>query len=135
MPLPFEFAIEGPPVSQQTRRRARYHAWVNEVRTVSKRRWPSGELPVAEAVMLTITYFYEGASLDVDNIPKPISDALKGLVYFGDAQINDILCRRRDLNTDLRVVNPSAVLAEGFSWGREFLHIVVESAPNQEVIE
>lgn len=84
--------------------------------------------------MLTITYFYEESGMDVDNIPKPISDALKGLVYVDDSQINDILCRRRDLSAGLRVVDPSPTLAAGFDLGVEFLHIRVDPAPDQEVI-
>lgn len=84
--------------------------------------------------MLTITYFFEGSAMDVDNIPKPISDALNGLVYMDDSQLTDVLCRKRDLNADLRVINPSPVLAEGFERGKEFLYIVVESAPDQTVI-
>ncbi len=70
--------------------------------------------------MLTITYFYEETTMDVDNIPKPISDALKGLVYVDDSQVNDVLCQRRDLMAGLRVVAPSAVLAEGFIGGTSF---------------
>ena len=96
--------------------------------------WRAGELPVTEQVMLTITYFYEEASLDVDNIPKPILDALKDLVYSDDAQVTDLVCRKRNLNGDLRIENLSSVLAEGFSRGNEFLYVVVEDAPNQEVI-
>jgi crossover junction endodeoxyribonuclease RusA len=72
--------------------------------------------------------------MDVDNIPKPISDALKGLVYFDDEQVTDVLCRKRNLNSNLRVEKPSPVLAEGLSRGNEFLYIVVQEAPNQEVI-
>ena len=53
--------------------------------------------------MLTVTYFYDSVSMDVDNIPKPISDALKGLVYLSDEQVTDILCRKRNLNSDLRI--------------------------------
>ena len=37
------------------------------------------------AIVETITYFFDGAALDVDNIPKPILDALKGVVYFDDS--------------------------------------------------
>jgi len=84
--------------------------------------------------MLTITYFYDSVSMDVDNIPKSISDALKGLVYLDDEQLTDVLCRKRNLNSDLRIENPSSVLAEGLSRGNEFLYIVVEDAPDQEVI-
>jgi crossover junction endodeoxyribonuclease RusA len=104
------------------------------VRRVAEQYWPVGELPASGSVMLTITYFYEGVSMDTDNLPKPISDALKGLVYLDDEQMTDVLCRKRNLNNNLRIENPSTVLAEGFRRGNEFLYIVVEEAPNQEVI-
>lgn len=133
--LPFDFVIDGPPVSQQARRRERVRQWMEEVRSVAEQYWPVGELPVTEPIMLTITYFYDSVSMDVDNIPKPISDALKGLVYLDDEQVTDVLCRKRDLNRELRVKNPSTVLAEGFSRGNEFLYIVVREAPDQEVID
>jgi len=104
------------------------------VRRVAMQCWPMGEIPVTGPIILTIIYFYESISMDIDNIPKPISDAIKGLVYLDDDQITDIVCRKRDLNSNLRLENPSSVLAEGFSRGHEFLYIVVEEAPNQEVI-
>ena len=96
--------------------------------------WPLDELPVATLVMITITYFFEGSSMDVDNLPKPIVDALQGLVYLDDEQVTDVLSRKRDLGAELRVLNPSPNLAEAFDRGGEFLHVVVSPAPNQEVI-
>jgi crossover junction endodeoxyribonuclease RusA len=96
--------------------------------------WPVGGIPVSGLIMLTITNFYESVSMDIDNIPKPILDALKGLVYLDDEQVTDVLCRKRDLNSSLRIENPSSVLAEGLSRRHEFLYIVVEEAPDQEVI-
>ena len=83
--------------------------------------------------MVIITYLYKGASLDVDNLPKPILDALKGLVYSDDAQVSDLLCRKRDLNGDLRIQNPSSVLLETLGHSERFLHIAVDNAPSQEV--
>ena len=96
------------------------------------RRWDT-EPPFGGEVMVTITYFFEGASLDVDNIPKPILDALKGLVYSDDAQVSDLLCRKRDLNGDLRIQNPSLVFLEALRHSEQFLHITVDNALNQEV--
>jgi crossover junction endodeoxyribonuclease RusA len=102
---------------------------------VAEQYWPAGELPVLGRVMLIIMYFYESeSSMDIDNIPKPIADALKGLVYLDDEQVTDVLCRKRNLSGNLRIENPSGVLAEGLSRGSQFLYIVVEEAPNQEVI-
>lgn len=132
--LPFEFIVDGPPVSQQARRRDRVRAWIEEMQRAAEDDWPPGEIPEAGPVMLTITYFYDAVSFDVDNIPKPILDALKGLVYIDDDQVTDILCRKRDLNRELRVENPSRILAEGLSRGKEFLHILVDAASDQEVI-
>lgn len=84
--------------------------------------------------MVTVTHFFDRVALDVDNIPKPILDALKGLVYSDDSQVTDMLCRKRNLNDILRVQNPSIVLNEAFDQRKEFLHIVVENAPINEVI-
>lgn len=132
--LPFEFVIDGPPVSQQTRRRQRLHEWKEQIRAEAPKLWPQGEIPHAELVMMTVVYFYDSVEMDVDNIVKPISDALNGLVYIDDVQITDSLVKKRDLNSRLRVENPSAVLASGLSRGMTFLYILIEEAPDQEVI-
>lgn len=132
MALPFEFIIDGPPVSQQTRRRERLREWIEEVRRVATQAWPVGELPVTGPVSLTITYFYT-LPMDVDNIPKPIADALAGLVYVSDDQVTDLVCRKRDLTSELRIAQPSSVLADGLNRGNEFLYIHVADASAQEV--
>lgn len=132
--LLLEFVIDGPPVSQQARRRERVRQWRDAVRRVAEHHWQAGELPATGPIMLTVLYFYERGSMDIDNLPKPIADALKGLVYRDDEQVTDIVCRKRNLNRELRIVNPSLVLSEGFSRGNQFLYIVIEEAPDQEVI-
>jgi len=85
--------------------------------------------------MIVIIHFYGGASMDVDNIPKHVLDALERLVYVDDKQLTDITCRKRDLNASLRVTNPSSVLAEGLGRGNEFLYVVVKRSLDQEVID
>ena len=130
--MPFEFVIGGPPVSQQARRRSRVKEWTQQVQNIAER-YCDTESPFVGEVMVMITYLYDGASLDVDNISKPILDALKGLVYSDDAQVSDLLCRKRDLNGDLRIQNPSFALMEALQHSEQFLHITVDSALNQEV--
>ena len=130
--MPFEFVIDGPPVSQQARRRSRVKEWTQQVQSVAESRWET-EPPFVGEVMVTITYLYEGASLDVDNISKPILDALKGLVYSDDTQVSDLICRKRDLNGDLRIQDPSLLLLKTLEHSEQFLHIIVDSTLNQEV--
>ena len=66
--LPFEFTIEGPPVSQQTRRRDRLPPWRAAIRYAAEKRWMSGDAPVEQGVSVEITHFFVGAPGDVDNI-------------------------------------------------------------------
>ena len=132
MPIPFEFVIDGSPVSQQARRSSRVRDWTLAVQGAAKQDWDT-EPPFTGEVMVSITYFFEGASLDVDNIPKPILDALEGLAYSNDTQVSDLLCRKRDLNRDLRIQNPSPLLIETLGHSQQFLHIAVASALSQEV--
>ena len=132
--LPFEFIINGPPGSQQARRRERVRQWRDAVRRVAEQLWPPEELPVTGPIMLTVMYFYDDVAMDLDNLPKPILDALKGLVYLDDDQVTDIVCRKRNRKSDLRLENPSSFLDEGFRRGNEFLFIAVGEAPDQGVI-
>jgi crossover junction endodeoxyribonuclease RusA len=128
--LPFEFIVEGPPVSQQTRRRQdRLPPWRAGVRAAAATRWSSSIPPVDQEISVEITHFFEGAPADVDNIVKPILDALKGLVYRDDRQITDLVSRRRSLEGPYTATSVSATLAEGISLRREFLHIRVTPTP------
>ncbi len=103
------------------------------MQSAAKQCWDTG-LPVTGAVMVTITCFFDGAALDVDNMPKPILDALKGLVYSDDSQVSDLLCRKRDLNDDLLIQNPSPDLVEYLRDSKQVLHISVANALDREVI-
>lgn len=128
--IPFEFIVNGPPVSLQTKRRASLQRWKATVRQEAERYWPVGDTPTRDMVRIIVTYYYVGESLDVDNMIKPIQDALRGLVYDDDHIVTDCLGRKRDLDGSFRIKGMSTVLAEGFCRGREFLHVRVEEAPD-----
>jgi crossover junction endodeoxyribonuclease RusA len=132
--LPFEFVIQGPPVSQQTRRRARLRAWIEELKEAIVDRWPADEPPTLGPIRVIITHIYVEVAVDLDNLAKPVLDALKGLVYQDDGQVTDIAMRKRDLARSLRIVSPSEMLLEALRRDAEFLHVLVEEAPDQELI-
>ena len=62
-------------------------------------------------VTVTILYFYLGTPMDVDNMPKPIIDALKELVIRDDDQVTDLICRKRLLGDDFRAGSRSSILS------------------------
>lgn len=132
--LPFEFTVNGPPVSHQTRHASRLYAWKQTVRAAAARSWPAETPPLTARLKFTLTYYHDGVSirLDNDNLVKPIQDALNGLVYEDDRQITDTIVRKTDLNGSFRVRGMSFVLAEGFCRGNELLYVRIELAPGHE---
>ena len=104
------------------------------MRNVARRSWDT-EPPFVGDVMVTIVYLYEDVPLDVDNVPKPILDALKGLVYSDDAQVTDLICRKRHLRSASGIQYISSMLGESQLEDEPFLHIIVETAPTQETAE
>ncbi len=133
----FEFIVNGRPVSQQARNRGkgnRLQDWKKTVRQEAEKYWSSEHKTATGLVMLQITYFYDSVQIDIDNIVKPIQDAIKGLAYVDDNQVSDLVVRKRNLSGNFRIEKMTPTLAEGFARGNEFLHIVVIDAPNQEVI-
>jgi Holliday junction resolvase RusA-like endonuclease len=130
----FEFIVDGPPVSQQARRRERVRDWKKIVRQEAEKYCLPGQKPATGLVMLQVTYFYDAIGMDADNIVKPIQDAIIGLAYVDDSQVTDLLVRKRDLSGNFKLNNITRILAEGLARGNEFLHIVVTDAPDQEVL-
>jgi crossover junction endodeoxyribonuclease RusA len=131
---PFEFHVEGPPVSFQTKNRSNLQAWKQMVSNAAAHAWNNRQPPTAESLKFTITYDAV-ATGDVDNIIKPIQDALNGLIYVDDSQITDVSCRKRQSNLPFVFHQISDTLLDGLTLYDEFLHIVIEAAPNPLIIE
>ena len=74
-------------------------------------------------------------SLDVDNVPKPILDALKNLVFVDDKQVIDIVCRRRNLFDDPKISNVSSLMVPHIFGTDSFLHVSVIPANAKVLME
>ena len=83
---------------------------------------------------LTLIYLYEEAALDIDNISKPIQDALIGLVFTDDALVSDAVIRKRNLAGEFDLHDVPSLLLEGFERGGEFIYLRITDAPSQEVL-
>jgi crossover junction endodeoxyribonuclease RusA len=129
----FDFFVEGPPLSQQTRNSARLREWKDYVRTEAAKLWQGQELHQGP-LKLTVVYYHErqAVSIDHDNMIKPIQDALAGLVYKNDRQITDAQTRKTNIDGRFRLRHLSPIYARAFGAGREFVYIRIEEAPNHE---
>ena len=106
--------------------------WKQDVHSAAKLIW-DGSPPSTGEIEVTITYYFKDVDVDVDNIPKPILDALKGLVYNDDYKITDMICRKRELNRYRPRRNASPMVLEALARPGQFLHITVSDALNEEV--
>jgi crossover junction endodeoxyribonuclease RusA len=124
----FEFIVEGPPVSVRAKKTntRRYQKWIRTVRECARKEWPVDTRPTnSTSVTVTIANYYTLVPPDVDNIIKPIMDALETVVYIRDEQVRKVISEKFDLTSLSRVVNPDAVLATGLEKYTGLLHIVV----------
>lgn len=89
-----EILIGRRPVSVRTRKRAVYRAWKRLVNAEARRVWAGRPIHAGE-VRLTVVFLCADAPIDVDNVIKPIQDALSGVVYADDVKVTDVDCHRR----------------------------------------
>ena len=122
-----EFCVSGQPVSAQTRRLQALQTWMRRVSDAGHVRWPGGQTPLEGDLVARITFYSDRRIGDVDNLAKPILDALQAIVYADDRQVSDVLANRRDINARFRIRHISLPLAEAFSKGEQFVHIRVRT--------
>ena len=135
--LPFEFAVYRTPLSQGSNNAKEGGWWQKRVRSAAASDFASRK-PIAGDLAFSITWLCErfqpsGQQPDVDNIAKPIVDALKGLVYADDASITDVLCRRRSSGSISGNESLSTVLSDCLSQFGDSVYIVIDEAPIREV--
>lgn len=126
-----EFTVNGPPVSPQTKDKVSLANWKGIIRAEAAKCW-GAKPPLTGKLKCTIINFHEGrvASLDDDNMVKPIRDAMNKLVYDDDSQIcySETIHVSIDAAAKLRRASP--ILLAAFSKGDEFLYVRVDDAPD-----
>jgi crossover junction endodeoxyribonuclease RusA len=93
----FEILIPAVPRSLQTNSRSRLQTWKKHVRATVAEAWDGQRMLTSGAFHLTLVYLYTGMPADVDNIIKPIQDALEGVVVSNDILVTDVESHRRFL--------------------------------------
>ena len=131
---PFEFVIPQRPVSQQARRRERVRAWTKFVAECARKAMDEARPRATKPVSIGILFLYDEVAIDVDNIPKPILDGLKGFLIEDDAIVTDLHVRCRRRGTTFTLNDASSVLAKGLQLGNEFVYVTLRDAPAQDIL-
>ncbi|QSX77978.1 RusA family crossover junction endodeoxyribonuclease [Agrilutibacter solisilvae] len=125
----FEFLIRKRPVSHQTKSRKNLQAWKAYVRSEAEKVWPVGRPAEEGDLRFSIVYLCDDSPADIDNIIKPIQDALVGLVYVDDSLIADVDSHRRFLAAGIDVTNLPQLLKLGVFDGDECVYVRVAESP------
>ena len=129
--LPFEFIVAGVPLSDLSDNDPARERWRRQVKAAAAAEWPRGAKPIVSPVSAVIAYFHAGDSdLDVDNIPKLILDALKGLTYVDDRQIEQLTIRRTRVVPGEVLTAGSLLIAGDTEIVPPFVYIRLDQPPN-----
>jgi crossover junction endodeoxyribonuclease RusA len=132
--FPIEFVVEGTPVSLQRKRRSSVDQWKAQIIDASRAVLPQGHFATSAALAITLFYFpanpMEG---DLDNIVKPILDALDRHIYMNDRQIHRILVQKFELEQSFEFGSPSPTLQDALNKPRPMLYIRIADDPFEDM--
>lgn len=130
MPLLLEFNVPGEPVSLQTRNRAAKAAWKQKVSASSEAAFPIGTETLQEALAIAIYYFSAiNMQGDIDNIVKPILDALCNRVYLDDKYVAMVVVRKIDPGQAVVTTNPTTTLVSALTGPKPIVYIRISDDP------
>ena len=120
----FEFLIPRRPLSLQTRKRKNYQAWKGFVAAEAGKVWGNRPVILSGGLHLTLMCLSRRNPPDVDNIIKPIQDALVGLVMDDDTLVADVECHRRAINdTFFELSRLPRLVRRGLLGGAECVYV------------
>ena len=130
--FPVEFIVFGTPVSLGAKRADSRAAWKQRVRRASLTALPDGHFCSAGPISVTLFYFpaaeMEG---DVDNIVKPILDAMCKHVYFDDKQVERVLVQKFEPGRIFQFSNPSKVLENALGLEKPLIYVRLSNDPTE----
>lgn len=129
--LPFEFIVKGIPRSVHSKISRR--GWIKTVNDTATAAWGQHE-PLETELNVTIVYFYRAGRIDVDNLIKPIMDAMKGVIYVDDAVVSQVMARRTELKSGIEIGAASTGLVTALDAERDFVLVRVSGPPDHGVI-
>jgi hypothetical protein len=132
--FPLEFLVSGTAVSLQAKRRESVDRWKARVKEASHEVLPEGHFATEGPVSVTLFYFPDSEMAgDIDNIVKPILDALCQHIYIDDNQIERVLVQKFEPEKIFRFSSPSSILEGAIVGDKPLLHVRLSGNPFEEL--
>lgn len=126
-----EFVVMGTPLSQQASS-WRKAAWKSQVAAGASKAATFGYIC---PLRVTLAYFCPVLGVDIDNIVKPILDAMKGILYEDDRRIVQVQTFAIEIADAARIANATVAIATGLETASDFVVVRVEPArPTEELL-
>lgn len=131
--LPIEFIVRGTAISLQASGASR-QAWKDRVRAAGSGAIPTGSWALTDRVAVTIYYFPEGEMVgDIDNIVKPILDAMCRFIYADDRQVERVVVQKFEPDRIFTFSTPSPVLVDALAAEGSAVYIRISDNPHEEL--
>jgi crossover junction endodeoxyribonuclease RusA len=131
--FPIEFLVHGTAVSLQAKRKEARAEWKERVKTASTTaiRQPhfASDAPISVTLYYLVDEPMEG---DVDNIIKPILDALSQHIYLDDHQVERLVVQKFEPGVSFTLQNPSETFASAIVAPRPVLYVRLSDRPMEE---
>ncbi len=133
--FPIEFLVKGTPVSLQAKRAEAKQEWKARVKAASKAVIPDPHFASDERIAVTLYFLPDGLMQgDIDNIVKPILDALSSHIYLDDAQVERVLVQEFEPGNIFDFKNPSRKFAAALEEEKPVLYIRVSNNPHEDLL-
>lgn len=122
-----EFVVPGPPISNQSQG-TNLQAWRAAVQ--ARKLWKAA--PLLGNLKGIIINFHEGdkPSLDVDNMSKPILDAMQAIVYVDDRQVRQCEITHVRIDAPFVFAGASKAVVSAVQAAQQFVYVRIEDAVN-----
>src|SRR4051794_4127562 len=122
--FPIEFIVPGTPVSLQANRRQSLDEWKDRIIRASRAVLSESYFATGDPVAITLYYFPASAMQgDLDNIVKPVLDALARNIYIDDRQVERILIQKFESGRVFRFLRPTRMLESALDYPKPVLYV------------
>lgn len=133
--FPLEFIVPGTPVSLQTKRAESRTVWKSRVKQASQASLPDGHFSTAAPISVTLFYFPAAEMQgDIDNIVKPVLDALCKHIYFDDRQVERVWVQKFEPEKIFGFSAPFAILARAIEADKPLLYVRISDNPTEGLV-
>lgn len=132
--FPLEFSVHGTAVSFQAKKRASVEQWKDRVKEASRSVLPEGHFAYQNQISVTLFYFPEAEMPgDVDNIVKPVLDAMCKHIYKDDHQVERVVVQKFEPGKVFQFSSPSEALTKAIRGEKPLLYIRLSNSPHEEL--